>query len=142
MATMTAALQSNGYAVIDSALSNPAAAMALKQEVLEAKLAGLLVPSKIGGGKHNEALRGDLVGWFDGKGDEWETLANWLRVADGVAGADSCCADVLLLMFFLVFAEIHTADCNRQIPELQEVSWEPFCQPNPNLRIAPLKSLV
>ena len=74
-------LQQQGYAVIDAAFNNPAW---LKKEVLEAKESGFLAPSEIGGRKQSKSLRGDLVGWFDGRGDEWVELANWLRMADGI----------------------------------------------------------
>lgn len=68
----TASLTANGFCVIDGLLGR-AAATALRDEVAGARATGRLQLSKLAGGRNGSmltythtAVRGDLVGWFDG----------------------------------------------------------------------------
>ena len=91
LASIGETLRTQCYAVVDGILG-PAASAALRREVVATRELGRLTASKLAGGRDGNkltythaAVRGDLIGWFDGDEPElWgeQALNRYLQKVD------------------------------------------------------------
>ena len=91
LASIGEKLRTQCYAVVDGVLG-PATSAALRREVVAARELGRLTASKLAGGRYGNkltythtAVRGDLIGWFDGDEPElWgeRALNRYLQKVD------------------------------------------------------------